>query len=172
MAVDAQTQTALANESRLQQVKQKVANLRGAADATASLSQKVTSMNNDTQIALQQALAEQASLEQGSGPGITADYGPKSTISQLLETERAAAKDAVIDYVKANPTCAEADAATAWTNAALASHPDIAYVIQDGMIMSKLYRANLLKAGKIPDDTWESQRQWIVVTDKAIIETT
>jgi hypothetical protein len=163
-------QTALANEARLQGLRQKIANLKGAVDATAGAVQRLNSINSDSLIALQAAQAELSALETDSGPGVTADFGPKSIITQLVEAERFAAKDAAIDYVKANPTCTEDEAAQAWNAAALASHTDFAFVIQDAIIMSKVYRANLLKANLIPDDTWESYRTFIVNTDKSVIE--
>jgi hypothetical protein len=163
-------QTALANEARRQELRQKIAGLQGSMNATASLVQRLNSVNSDAQISLASAQDELVALEAGAGPGITADYGPKSVITQLVEAERAAAKDAAIDYIKANPTCAEADAATAWNNAALASHTDFPVVIQDAITMSKLYKANLIKANLIPDDTWESYRTFIVNTDKSVIE--
>jgi TolA-binding protein len=167
---DTDVQTALANEARLQGLRQKIANLKGAVDATAGVVQRLNSINSDSLIALQAAQAELTALETDAGPGITADFGPKSVITQLIETERFAAKDAAIDYVKANPACTEADAAQAWDTAALASHPDFTSVIQSGLVMSALYRANLLKAAMIPDDTWESHRAFILNTDKATLE--
>lgn len=164
-------QTALANESRRQELKQKIANLVGSINATAGAVQRLNSINSDNQIAYQAARDELDALETGAGPGITADYGPKSIITQMVELERFAAKDAVIDYVKANPECTEDDAAQAWDAAALASHPDFAQVIQPALVMSALYRANLVKASLIPDDTWESHRAFIINTAKTSIET-
>jgi hypothetical protein len=162
--------TVLANQARLYQLLQKAAKLQGAADATASISQRLNSVNSDTLIELGEVQAEIQALQLGAGPGITADFGPKSVITQLVEAERFAAKDAAIVFVQANPTCSEADAAAAWNAAALASHPDFEHVIQDGLVMSALYRANLLKAGLIPDDTWESHRAFILNTAKATLE--
>lgn len=164
-------QTALANEARRQELRQKIAGLVGSMNATASAVQRLNSVNSDSQISLSAAQDELAALEAGAGPGITADFGPKSIITQMVETERFAAKDAAIDYIKANPTCSEADAAAAWNNAALASHPEFTQVIQDGLVMSALYRVNLVKANLIPDNTWESHRAFIINTAKATIET-
>jgi hypothetical protein len=164
-------QTALANEARRQELRQKIAGLQGSMNATASLVQRLNSVNSDAQISLGAAQDELAALEAGAGPGITADYGPKSIITQLVESERFAAKSAAIDFIKANPECSEDDAANAWNAAALASHPDFPLVIQDALTLSKLYKANLVKANLIPDDTWESYRTFIVNTDKTVIET-
>lgn len=163
--------TILANQARLYQLLQKAAKLQGAADATASISQRLNSVNNDTLVALNEVNTEIQALQLGAGPGITADFGPKSIITQLVEAERFAAKDAAIDYVKSNPDCSEEDAAAAWNAAALASHPEFAHVIQDGLVMSALYRANLLRASLIPDDTWESHRALILNTSKSTLET-
>lgn len=164
-------QTALANESRRQELRQRIANLQGSMNATASVVQRLNSVNSDAQISLQASQDELIALESGAGPGVTADYGPKSIITQMVETERFAAKDAVIDYIKANPECSEADAVTAWDTAALASHPEFPQVVQPALVMSALYRANLLKANLIPDDTWESHRAFILNTAKTLIET-
>jgi hypothetical protein len=163
-------QAVLANEARRQELRQKIAGLQGSMNATASAVQRLNSVNSDAQIALAAAQDELISLETGAGPGITADFGPKSIITQLVETERFAAKDASIDFIKANPNCTEEEAAEAWNTAALASHPEFPKVIQDALVMSALYRVNLLKANLIPDDTWESHRAFILNTDKTVIE--
>lgn len=164
-------QTALANEARRQELRQKIAGLQGSMNATASFVQRLNSVNSDAQISLASAQDELIALEAGAGPGITDDFGPKSIITQLVETERFAAKSATIDYVKANPTCTEADAAQAWDAAALASHPDFTQVIQSGLVMSALYRANLVKANLLAENTWEAHRTLILNTDKATLET-
>jgi hypothetical protein len=169
MATTTEIQEALANEARLQAARLKKSNLQGQIDATASAVQKLNSVNSDAQIALTEVQAMITSLESGSGAGITADFGPKSTVTQLVETERFAAKAAAVDFVKANPDCSEEQARDAWNAAALASHPDFPQVIQEGLVMSALYRANLLKAGLIREDSWEAHRQWILVTNRSAI---
>lgn len=170
MNTDIQTiQVALANEARRQEVRQKIATLTGAANATASVVQRLNSINSDTLVELEAKRAELAALEAGAGPGVTADYGPKSTITQLIEMEREAAKSAAIDFVKANPDCVEWDADQAWDDAALASHPDFPHVIQPGAVMLTLYRTNMAAAGIIAENTWVAQRAWVLMTDKAKI---
>jgi hypothetical protein len=164
-------QTALANEARRQELRQKIAGLQGSMNATSSAVQRLNSVNSDAQIQLAEAQGELAALETGAGPGITDDFGYKSIVTQLIEKERFAAKDAAVTYVKANPTCSEEDAAAQWNAAALASHPDFPMVIQDAMAMSKLYRSNLLAAGLIGEDSWEAHRQWILVTAADVIRT-
>lgn len=159
-----------ANEARRGELRIKAAGLKSTMDATSSIAQRLNSMNSDTLVALQAVQSELAALEAGAGPGITADYGPKSIITQMVESERFAAKDAVIDYVKANPDCTEEDAAQAWDAAAIASHPDFPQVIQGALVMSALYRANLLRARIITEDTWAAHRTFIINTAKSTIE--
>jgi len=159
-------QTALANEARRSELRQKIAQLKGSMGATASAVQRLTSMNNDDALVLADAQSELASLEAGGGPGVTDSFGPKSVVTQLIEVERLAAKSACIDYIKANPECSEQDAADAWNTAALASHPNFQMVIQDGLVMSTLYRNNMVSNKVIQDNTWETQRQYIIMTDK------
>lgn len=161
----------MANEARRQELRQKIAGLKGTIDATASAVQKLNSVNSDNQILLTESQSELAALEAGAGPGITADFGPKSIVTQLIEQERFAAKSAAIDFIKSNPQCTEDEAAEVWNTAALNSHPDFPQVIQGALIMSALYRANLVKANLIPDNTWESHRTFIVNTAKDVIET-
>lgn len=163
-------QAALANEARRGELRQKIARLQGSMAATASAVQKLSSVNSDNAIVLADAQGELSALEAGAGPGITDNFGPKSIVTQLIEQERFAAKSAVIDFVQANPACSEEEAAEQWRAAALASHPDFPDVIQDALVMSRLYRANLLKAALITDDSWEAHRQWILTNPKALIE--
>jgi hypothetical protein len=94
--------------------------------------------------------------------------GEFSSVDQLLRQERFAGKSASVDYIKANPTCAEADAISAWTAAGIAA-TGLQSLIVPAENYAAIYRANLAKAGLTPDTTWESQRSWIVATDKAII---
>jgi hypothetical protein len=163
-------QTALANEARRQELRTKVAGLQGSMDATASAVQKLNSVNSDNAIVLVAVKAELAALEAGAGPGVTENFGPKSVVTQMVEQERFAAKSATVDFVKANPACSEDEAYAVWQAAALAAHPTFLLVIQDGLVMAKLYRANLLKVGLIDEDTWAAHRQWIIVTPKTLIE--
>lgn len=170
MATTAEIQNALADEARRNVLRQKIAKLQGGADSTATLIQTINSLNSDNMRSLANAQAQLASLEVGAGAGVTSDFGQKSTVTQFIEAERFAAKDASIDYIKANPSCEEADVAKVWNDAALASHPSFQFVVQDGLVMSKMYRANLLAMGAIAADTWEAHRQFILNTDKATIQ--
>jgi hypothetical protein len=72
--------------------------------------------------------------------------------------------------MKANPTCAEADAEAAYRTAALAARPsDRQWLLIDPSSLRQEYTATLKALGMIPDTTWESWRAWIVATDKNTI---
>lgn len=159
-------QMALANEARRSELRQKVASLRGGMDATASLLSRISSLNNDQQIQLTETLATLASFESGAGPGVTSDFGRKSTITQMVEAERFAAKAAVVDLVKLNPATTEDEAGVEWNRAGIETHPDFPFILQDAKTFSALYRVNLMAAGIIEQNTWEAQRDWICATPK------
>jgi hypothetical protein len=167
--MSAEVQTALANEARRNELKNKLSKLRGATEATASLMSRISSVNNDALMQIEGVTNELAALEAGAGPGITADYGSRSRIAQLLDVERFAAKEGSIDYVKANPEASEQDAIVAWDQAALASHPTLPVVLQNGGSLSALYRINLLTGGYIEENSWEAHRQFILNTDRAVL---
>jgi hypothetical protein len=162
-------QNALANEARRNELKIQVSSYQGQLNALASFIQRMSSMSNDLQQQLASAQSTLTAFEAGAGPGITDDFGPKSSITQMVEAERQAAKSAVVDYVKANPNCTEDDAAAQWATAGIASHPSFPMVLQDGKTMSALYRANLMSLNLITENTWAAQAAWIVATDKATI---
>jgi hypothetical protein len=122
----------------------------------------------DAQRRYQAKASELAALEAGAGPGLTADFGAYSAIDQLLRVERFAGKGASVDYIKANPECTEADAVGAWRAGALAA-TGLDIVIQDPGALGQVYRRNLRAAGLTQDEAWESQRAWIVATDKTVI---
>lgn len=169
MTTPADIQTALANEARRSELRQKIASLRGGVDATASLLQRISSLNTDQQMQLQDAVSTLAAFEAGAGPGVTDDFGPKSSVTQMIESERFAAMSAVITFVQANPACSEDDAAAQWATAGLASHPSFPMLIQDGQVISALYRANLLAEGVIAENTWAAFRDWVAATPSNII---
>lgn len=74
------------------------------------------------------------------------------------------------DYVKANPTCVEADAEVAYRTAALAARPaDRQWLLVDPGSLRQEYSANLVKLGLIPDTSWASWAAWIVATDRDTI---
>lgn len=157
-------QTALANDARRSELRQKIASLRGGVDATASLLQRISSLNTDQQLQLQDAVNTLASFEAGAGPGVTDDFGPKSSVTQMIEAERYAGMAAVITFIKSNPSCTVDDAAPQWSAAALASHPTFPLLIQDGHVMATLYQANLVSAGAITENSWAAFRDWVAAT--------
>lgn len=159
----------LANEARKQELRIKLARLRGSMDATSSVMSRLSSLNNDAALQVSEAQEQLSAIELGAGPGITDSFGSKSTVTRLLETEREAAKSACVDFVKANPGCSEVEAANAWDVAALASHPDVPCVLQPGMAMGTLYRLNLVAGNFISENTWEAQRAWVLSTPKDVI---
>ena len=91
-----------------------------------------------------------------------------SSIDSVLRTERFAGKAACVDYVKANPTCSEADAITAWTTAGEAA-TGLPFLLQDAGNLAKVYQANLLKSGATTAATWEAQRGWLIATPKDVV---
>jgi hypothetical protein len=103
------------------------------------------------------------------GAGVTDDFGQKSSITQMIESERGVAKSATTDYVKANISCSEDDAAAIWSTAGIASHLNFPTLIQEGHTMSALYRQNLVALNIITVNTWEAQRDWMVTTPKDTI---
>jgi hypothetical protein len=159
-------QAALANEARRTELRLKINGLKGQIKASAVAMDRISSINSDASVSLQNAQSELSALETGAGPGITDNFGEKSSITQMLELERAAAKSSTIDYVKANPTCSQSEAAQAWDSGALSSHPTFPIVLQPALPFSNLYQAQLVALGYIQSATWENQRAWIVATTK------
>lgn len=102
-------------------------------------------------------------LAQIKGP-----IGPYSSVDQLLQDERFAAKSASVDFIKANPDCAEADAIKVWTEAGIAA-TGLSALIVPAESYAAIYRMNLVKMGLVKDTSWESQRDWIIKTDKSTI---
>ncbi len=168
MALDQNTQTALAQEVRRQQAALRVESIKGQMTALGNAAQVIGSLSQDAGRQYVSAHQELAALQIGAGPGLTSEFGQYSTIDQLLRAERFAGKAASIDAIKANPQISEADAEAAWTTAALAETGRPALVVPVASY-SVLYRANLLAAGLIPVATYEAQRAWIVATDKDAI---
>lgn len=161
-------QNALANESRLKAAAIKVAALQSAMATLANASTVLASMREDAGKQFAIASQEMSTLQAGAGPGLAGDFGPYSSVDQLMRNERFAGKGASVDYVKANPTCSEADAIDAWTIAGIAA-TDLGTLIVPPETYGIIYRKNLHALGLVPDTTWESQRSWILATPKEII---
>lgn len=163
--MDTTTQTALANEVRRQAASLKVESIKGQMQALGNAAQVLSSLSQDA--AKQYAVANQelAALQTGAGPGLTADFGQYSSIDQLLRAERYAGKSACVDTCKADPQISEADAVAAWRAGGIAA-TGLPELVQDPEALGRIYRKNLHAAGLTPDETWESQRAWIVATPK------
>lgn len=130
-------------------------------DAKATLDAAVAKVANLQATTAQDTAATVAALQ-----GVDA-VGFYSSVDQLLRLERFAGKAASVDYIKAHPTCTEAEAEEAWSLAATAATgmPLLVPVAS----YAALYRANLAAMGLTPDATWESQRAWIIATPKDTI---
>ena len=106
-----------------------------------------------------------AAMAAGAQAGPVGTY---STVDQLLQKERFAGKSACIDFVKANPTCAEADAIAAWTAAGIAA-TGLTALIVPAATYEAMFEQNLLALKLIPEATWANLQAWMVATDKTII---
>jgi hypothetical protein len=168
MTTQAEIQTALANEARRTELRLRIANLMGGMDATSAAVQRLSSLNSDATRSLSDAQSMLTALEAGAGPGVTADFGEKSKITQFQEAERESAKNVCIEFIKANPKCSEVEAAAAWDKGASASS-QLGIVTQTGLGMGRLYRYNLHAAGLIQADAWEEFRGWVVATPASAI---
>lgn len=94
--------------------------------------------------------------------------GYYSSIDQVLRQERFAGKSASVDFIKANPTCTEQQALDAWQAAGLAA-TGLPALLQNHVLLAKLYQQNLLAGGYTSEATWEAQRAWIIATPKSVI---
>ncbi len=166
-----EVQTAMANEARRRELEIKLAMLQGGIAATAQCQDRLTTLNSDSARQAQSVQGQLDALKLGAGPGITDDFGWKSNITQLLESERAASKSAAIDYIVANPECSEEDAIKAWNQAGIAFHSEIVLSepMQSGRSLGLIYRQNLFNSGRIQENTWGAHRAWILATPKDII---
>ena len=98
--------------------------------------------------------------------------GVLSVIDTRAQAERAAGKAAAIAYIKANPTCTEADAITAWVSGAQPTIPaGMVHPLNDPAGLLEAYIANAHAAGATPDTTWGSFAAFIVATPAATLET-
>ena len=116
----------------------------------------------DAQVTLDQAQADLAAQV------VAGNAGSYSSVDLMLQKERAAGKSAAIDYIKANPTCAEADAVNAWTPAAIAATGLPTPIVPPANYLD-LFTADLLAQGLIPDQTFGSLVAWVVATPKDAI---
>lgn len=159
---------AVANEARLKtaQIAETSARsyLKGLEDATLALAPLI----NAAQARSQAATTSRQAVQDDTGTVISDGFGPYSSIDTILRKERFAGKGASIDYIKANPSCSEADAETAWRTAAMQA-TGLPFLIVPVSSYSTLYRMNLLALGMIPEATYEAQRAWIFATPREVI---
>lgn len=164
--MDSTTATILSNEARRNELKRKIAAIEQELKDVSTYAALFSQTNVDAQRRLTSATAELSALESGAGPGITADFGPKSTVTQACEAERAAGKSATIDYIKANPACTQEDALAAYRTAALATRPaERPWLLCDPASLLSEYMANLVP-DKIAEATWAAFAAFVVATDK------
>ncbi len=98
--------------------------------------------------------------------------GVLSVIDTRSQAERAAGKAAAVSFIKANPTCTEADAITAWNAGAQPTLPvGMVHPLNDPAGLLEAYIANAHAAGATPDTTWASFAAFIVATPAATLET-
>lgn len=137
-----------------------------------TLTQQATSLYAEWQGVAQQLGQRQADLKQAEADLAAqiaqGQAGSYSSVDQLLRAERFAGKESSVDFVKASPTCSEAEASAAWTAAGI-SATGLQVLLVPAETYGAVYRQNLHAMGLIPDTTWESQRTWIVATDKTVI---
>lgn len=114
------------------------------------------------------AALQQAQAAMGSASPTT--IGTLSVIDTRSQTERQAGKGAAIDYIKANPSCAEADAITAWETGAKATLPaGLTNLLNNPAGLLEAYIANALAMGATKDNTWASFAALVVATDKTAL---
>jgi hypothetical protein len=171
MALTQEQQTALANEARRQELKQRVARLKGFIDAVTQFNNSAAPVINDVAVKINAAQADLTALDEGEGQGLTVDYGAYSTIEQSMRAERFAGKAAAIDYVKSNPECSLNDAVGAYVVVAMQTRPpDRQYLLQDPTSLLTEYRLNAVALGAIPAESgWEGFRQLVYATPKEVL---
>ena len=161
---------AILREARLRDARAAYARAKGRLEVTCEMARTVAVENQKANADTQKAYAEIIALETDpAAAGPLSSYGQYSTVDQALRAERFLGKAASVDFVKAHPECTEQEAITAWEAACILEATGLPAVVQSPAILGQIYRANLLKAGLVPDATWESQRAWILATPKETI---
>jgi D-serine deaminase-like pyridoxal phosphate-dependent protein len=148
-----------------------VLDAQAQVDALTSAALQADAANQEAQNALRgarQTLADaQAALAAQVAAGTARTV---STIDNAAYAERQAGKAAVIDFVKANPGCAEFEAVAAWNAGALAARPgDRQWLLMNTDSLLQEYSANLKAIGMITDQSWPTLAGWIAATPAAII---
>jgi|SRR5882672_7165838 len=178
--MDAVTAATLSDEARRQLARTKVAvakaTLQGAFDAgqiaqlalnaVSDLGRSASQAAFVAQNALTAAQADLATLE-ATSKGVAADFGPYSTTDQALRSERFAGKSAMVDYIKTNPSCMEADAIAQWKKVAIAARPsDRQWLLLDPAALRQEYSANLVAMKYVADAGWTAFTSFVVATPR------
>jgi hypothetical protein len=129
------------------------------------------------EVAAQESARQAASVKASAAQALAvelqaklASMTPYSSTDEALQEERAAGKSALIDYVKANPQCSEAEVLAQWNSAALLGRPaGRQWILHSAQSLRYEYSANLLAAGYVPDASWESFRAFVVAVDKTAL---
>jgi hypothetical protein len=166
MAITDEQKNALANQVRTQMLEVKIAKMQGSIEASANLSQLLSSQNNDANQRLNSATIELNALKLDAGPGITDDFGERSIVDNAATAERTAGQLAVVSAIKATPAITEDEALAVWNTAALASRPpNRQWLLNNPANILQEYLANLVAGGLIADTNWSSLTAWVFATD-------
>ena len=111
-----------------------------------------------------------ASAQAALGASTPVTIGTLSIIDQRSQTERAAGKAAAVAYIKANPTCAEAEALAAWNTGATPTLPTgCTLFLNNATGLLEAYIINAHALGATPDTTWASFAAFIVATPETTL---
>jgi hypothetical protein len=157
-------QTIMANEARRRELQIKIAATKGELNATSSLQKNISAVNADASIMLSDLQAQLDALNAGAGAGVTADFGEKTELTQLLETERKAGAQAVIALIKSSEKTTEEEAVAAW-EAAAAKATGAELCAQRGRVIGLAYRQRLAQKGMIASVEWSDFSAWIAATN-------
>jgi hypothetical protein len=157
-------QAALANEARRRELQIQIATTKGELNATSTLQRRISAVNADASIMLSDLQSQLDALNAGAGAGITANFGEKTELTQLLEVERKAGAKAVIALIKTNEKSTEEEAIEAW-EAAAAKATGMELCAQRGRVISLTYRQRLAKEGAIASVEWSDFAAWISTTN-------
>ena len=156
-------QTSALNLAQAQSRLKAITDVKGALDAA------VAAVGTFQATAAQDFAAAQSAMGTLALP---LSVGVLSVIDTRSQAERAAGKAAAIAYIKANPTCTEADAITAWVSGAQPTIPaGMVHPLNDPAGLLEAYIANAHAAGATPDTTWASFAAFVVATPAATLET-
>ena len=148
---------------QLAQAQGAVAALQGASKP---ITDALTAVNALQTTAFQALQAAQTAM--GSSNALT--VGVLSIIDTRSQTERAAGKAAAITFVKANPTCTEADAIAAWNTGAATTFPaGCTMPVNNPAGLLEAYMINAHAIGATPDTTWASFAAFMVATPEATL---